>query len=263
MTIHMKVQTRCAAAFAAFLISLTPLPLAGQTILGRVLDQANDDPVEGVIVTLVGRDGTEHRRALTGPDGSFVLAPPAAGEYTLVAEGFGYIDTQTPLLALTMEGEAPLELMLSPAPIGLEGLEVSVEEDISQDLSMMGITPAALGNRWINRQRIEEIPVKRDIGTILEKTAQSGVDILRPENLTPGSEDMGLCVTMARTRSFEGRGRCAVIVLNGVRIAGPQALNVDPNTIESVAVLSPIEGTVQYGTDGGAGVVLVWTRRGG
>jgi len=262
MRSHPKIRTQCAAALATFLFSLTPSSVAGQTILGRVLDQANDDPVEGVIVTLVGRDGTEHVRAMTGPDGSFVLAPPVAGEYTLVAEGFGYIDTQTPLLALTMEGEAPLELMLSPAPIGLEGLEVSVEEDISEELSMMGITPASLGNRWIDRQRIEEIPVKRDIGTILEKTAQSGIDILRPENLTPGSDDMGLCVTMSRTRNM-GRGRCAVIVLNGVRIAGPQALSIDPNTIESMALLGPIEGAVQYGTDGGGGVLLVWTRRGG
>ncbi len=52
-------------------------------------------------------------------------------------------------------------------------------------------------------------------------------------------------------------------MLNGVPIPGLQALDVDPETIESMAVLNPTEATVYYGTLGGAGAVLVWTRRGG
>lgn len=261
MILTARLRTRCAAACAALALSLAPLPLGAQTIVGRVLDEANNDPVEGVVVKLVDRDGDEMARVMTDTGGAFTLAPPEAGEYILVAERFGYVDTRSPLLALVVEGDASLELMISPAPIGLEGLEVSVEEEASEELRIMGISPASLGNGWIDRRRIEAIPVKVDMGSILENTAQSGLAIIRPGNLVPGSDDMGLCVTLARTRNM-GRGRCALIVLNGIRIGGPQALDVDPNTIESMAVLGPIEASIQFGTDGGGGVLLVWTQRG-
>lgn len=248
-------------ACAIIALALAPRPAVGQTILGQVLDQANDDPIAGVAVALVERDGEERLRVMTDTDGRFVLTPPEAGEYVLVADRFGYLETRSPLIALRVGGETTLELMLAPAPIGLEGLEVSVDEEVSDALSIMGISPAALGNRWINRDRIEAIAMKRDMGSILERTGQAGVTVLRPENLAPGSDNMGLCVTMPRTRTM-GRGRCALVVLNGMRIGGVQALDIDPNSIESMALLGPIEASVQYGTDGGGGVLLVWTRRG-
>ena len=50
--------------------------------------------------------------------------------------------------------------------------------------------------------------------------------------------------------------------INGIPIAGTQALNIDPETIESIAVLQPTEATAFHGALGGGGAVLVWTRRG-
>ena len=124
------------------------------------------------------------------------------------------------------------------------------------------MSPRQLGNRWISREKIEAIPVKLDMGTIIERTSVVGTSVLRPENLTPGSDDIGLCVTFFRARTGVGWGRCALIVLNGIPIARPQALTIDPETIESMAVLQPVEATLFYGTLGGGGAVLVWTRRG-
>jgi hypothetical protein len=160
-----------------------------------------------------------------------------------------------------MEGEAPLELMILPAPIGLEGLDISVEEQATQELDLIGVTPRQLGNRWISRERIDRIPVKLDMGVILERTAQVNLQIIRPENLTPGSDDMGLCISNGRARRM-GSGTCALIVLDGVPISGVQAMDINPDAIESIAVLSPVEASTFYGTMGGTGAVLVWTRRG-
>ncbi|MEM7414442.1 MAG: carboxypeptidase-like regulatory domain-containing protein [Gemmatimonadota bacterium] len=237
-------------------------PGSAQTLLGRVLDQVNEQPVGGVIVSLVARSGEEQVRTLSDSIGRFVLSPPEAGEFLLVTERFGYLETRSPLLALSTEGEAPIELMVSPSPIGLEGLEISVEEAAAEQLSIMGLSANQLGRRWIDRRTIEAIQVKRDMGVILENTSQSGIRVVRPENLTTGSENMGLCVSLQRARRAEGRGTCALIVLNGVPISGIQALNIPAETIESMALLNPVEAVTQYGTLAGSGAVLVWTRHG-
>lgn len=241
---------------------LVPGPLAAQTLIGRVLDQAHEGPVNGAVVRLVDRSGAERAQAITDGVGRFTLTPPEAGEYFLIAEGFGYTATRSPLIALGTEGTAPIDLMIAPAPIGLEGIDISVEEVAAEELSAFNLSPRELGNRWINREQIEAIPVKLDIGTIIERTSVPGTQIRRPENLTPGSDDLGLCVSMQRGRTGGGWGRCALIVLNGVPISGPEASHLDPTTIESMAVLQPIEATSFYGTQGGGGAVLVWTRRG-
>lgn len=233
-----------------------------QTLVGRVLDEVNETPVGGAVVSLIARDGAERAQTLADSVGRFVLSPPEAGEYFLLVNGFGYTETRSPLLALGMEGTAPIDLMMAPEPIGLEGLRVSVEELAAEELNAFGLSPRQLGNRWIDRSRIDAIPVKRDMGSIIERTAVANTRIIRPENLTPGSDNMGLCVALTRARTGGGRGTCALIVLNGIPIGGPQALDIDPETIESMAVLQPSEATLYYGTLGGTGAVLVWTRRG-
>ena len=259
--------SRVLGAVAALVVTtsvaaVTPTPALAQTILGRVLDEVTERPVGGVVVRLVARSGQERTRTLSDSAGRFVVEPPEPGEYLLVTERFGYYETRSPLLALGTEGRAPLDLMVTPEPIGLEGLEVSVEERAAEELQSMGLSVNSLGNRWIDREKIEAIPVKRDMGSILERTAQAGLRVNRPENLTMGSDDIGLCVAILRVRTADGGGRCALVVLDGVPITGPGALDIDPDAIESIAILEPIEASTYFGTLGGGGAVLVWTRRG-
>lgn len=255
----MRARTAVPAALIAM---LAPSLTSAQTIQGRVLDQDNEQPVGGAIVALVGPEGEEHERVLADSVGRFRIAPSETGEFYLVAERFGYFETRSPLIALSTEGLATLDLMLVPEPVGIEGLEVSVEELAEEELGQFGLTPAELGNRWIDRRTIDDIPVKRDLGVILENTSQIGMQVLRPQNLRPGSDDMGLCFSLQRARTGAGMGRCAMIVLNGIPITGVAALDIDPDAVESMAVLGPTEATTFYGTSGGAGAVLVWTRRG-
>lgn len=69
----------------------------------------------------------------------------------------GYEPTSSPLLALEVEGSASLELMVRPAPIGIEGIEVEVEREAELFLGNFGHTPATLRNGWIGREAIEEM----------------------------------------------------------------------------------------------------------
>lgn len=254
--------TRVFAALLTATAFFAPHRSAAQTLVGQVLDQVNEQPVGGVVVSLIDRSGEARTRTLSDSVGRFVLTPPESGEYLLVTEHFAYLETRSPLLALTTDGQAPIELLVAPSPIGLEGLEVSVEERAAEQLDIMGLSANVLGRRWIDRRQIDLIQVKRDMGTILESTSQSGIRVVRPENLTMGSENMGLCVSMQRARRAGGLETCALVVLNGVPISGVQALNVDPDAIESIAVLVPTEAVTQYGTLAGSGAVLVWTRNG-
>jgi len=256
------MRPRVLAPVALALALAAPSPIRAQTLVGRVLDQVNERPIGGAVVSLVDRDGARRVQALSDSLGRFVLTPPQAGEYFLHADGFGYTETQSPLLALGTEGTAPIDLMMAPEPIGLAGLEISVVYVAAEELNAFGLSPQELGNQWIDRDRIDAIPVKRDMGSIIERSAVSNTRVIRPENLRPGSDDMGLCVSLTRSRTGAGRGTCALIVLNGVPIGGPQALDIDPETIESMAVLHATEATTYYGTLGSGGAVLVWTRRG-
>lgn len=246
---------------AALCLALAPGPVAAQTILGRVLDQVNEEPVSGVLITLITASGEQRLRSMTDVTGRFRLTPPESGEYRLSTERFGYYETISPLIALGIEGEAPLELMIVPQPVGIEGVDVTVEERAEVELDLLGLTPTRLGNRWIGPDRINAIPVKRDLGAILENTAQAGVRIMRPNNVNLG-DNMGLCVSFNRVVTADGGGVCALIVVNGIVTNGISALDIDANSVESMAVLDPIEASTFYGTDAGGGAILVWTTRG-
>lgn len=251
-----------AVATLALGIVASPPDVNAQTIVGRVLDQDSEQPVGGAIVSLLEEDGDERRRTLTDSAGRFTIEPPEAGPFYVRAQGFGYFETRSPLIALTTGGQAALELMMVPEPIGLEGLEVSVEEQATRELAQMGLSRRELGNRWIDRDEIDAIPVKRDMGVVIERAGQASLRVLRPENLAPGSDDMGLCISQQRARTGAGAGRCSLVVLDGVPISGVAALDIDPSSIESIAILDPIQASTFYGTLGGSGAVLVWTRRG-
>ena len=231
----------------------SPPDAAAQTILGRVLDQVNEAPVGGVIVRLIQRDGEERLRALTDSAGRFVIAPPEAGEYILATERFGYVETRSPLIGLRMEGEAPLELMISPEPVGLAGLDVSVEELAAEELSQMGLSPNQLGNRWINRADIDAMQMPGLAKDVIRWQNIAGVFIDEYD----ATDDAPLCVRFVR-RSRQ----CAITVIDGIVVPAEQAYGLVASNVEAIAILDPTDATTFYGTAGGGGAVLFWSRRG-
>jgi hypothetical protein len=253
----------CAAgALAAFLF--VPPPVSAQTIVGRVVEDGREHIwVAGAIVSLLDRDGDERTQALADSVGRFVLTPPQSGEYYIRATRIGYQPFVTPLLALSDEGSAPLELAMMAQPIGLDGFEVSVEAEAEEFLGNFGLTPASLGNRWIDRADIDAIALKQDPAAVISWQNIPGIYVPRPENLAPGSADIGLCVSFQKGRGSAGTNSCALNVLDGVAVQGRVAMAVDPETIEGIAILPPVEATTFYGTMGAGGAVVIWTRRGG
>ncbi len=72
----------------------------------------------------------------------------------------------------------------------------------------------------------------------------------------------GLCVALVRGRRGDGSSRCALPVLDGGVVTGEVLETIDPYSVESIAVLMPVEATTLYGPLGAGGAVLVFTRRG-
>jgi hypothetical protein len=254
------VGPRCLVALALACLPL-PAPLAAfQTLQGRVVEEGRDVPVPGAQVTLLDRGGDRRARALADSLGRFTLAPPEAGEYVIEVVRVGYETTRSPLLGMGTEGTAAVDLEMRPVPIGLEGLEVTVEREASDLLRRIGHTPLSLGARWIDRAEIERRRTALRPSDVIRWQAIPGL-YLPVTNTSPSLEP--LCVTTQRAGTVRSAiPPCAITLLNGVKIDPVEVNQLGPDDIEAIAVLSPVDATTLYGTDGGAGAVLIWTRRG-
>lgn len=232
-----------------------PATVMGQTLRGSVLEEGRDTPVARATISLLDGSGVHRAQTMSDSLGHFVLTPPEAGEYVIEAVGLGYEPTRTSLLAMTVEGSVPFDVVLRPKPIGLEGFEVEVDAvDVvaTRLLQLFGQTPETLGRSWIGREELDKRPASMLSGVVRWQSIP-GASV--PVGNSPGQE--ALCVI------FRQRGPCALTVLNGIIIDQLTVNQLPPGSIEAMAILRPMEATTYYGTQGGGGAVLLWTRAGG
>jgi hypothetical protein len=186
-----------------------------------------------------------------------------SGEYVIEASMLGYRSTRSPRFRLQVEDTVRIEVMLTPEPLGIEGLKVTVEREAEEYLRSFGLTPARLGRRWIPRERIEEMTMPGGAKDILRWQSLPGVWVRENDRAQSKIEQPAreFCVLIGR-RSVD---RCALIILNGVSIDYRHAADLlgDSHEIEAFAVFTPEEATLFYGTIGGGGAVVIWTRAGG
>jgi hypothetical protein len=192
------------------------------------------------------RDGGRRAAVLADSTGRFLLSPPEDGEYVIAVSQLGYAEVRTPLLALSREGAAQLDFELSPEAVALEGLEVSVERRAQRELSGIGVGPAELGRRWLDREAIEEIPGLPPLREALRNRGLPGV--------TLPDDPHALCLQFRR-----GAG-CALVVLDGAPIPADVALGLNLDELGAMAILDPQEAILLYGQRGGNGAVILWSR---
>lgn len=253
------VLLAAALMIASFLALAATAPAAAQTLTGRVLEDGRDAPVSGALVSLLDRDGKNRAQTTADSLGRFTLAPPKAGEYIVEAARLGYETTRSPLLAMKADGTFPLELMMTPLPIGLEGLEVSVESEAEQLLRNYGQTPASLGDRWITHDDIDEMPLPVGPLEAIRNRHIAGVFVDECASIVM----CGLCVTFQRAVTMAGANPCALTVLNGIHISKVDAQAINPYDLEAIVILKPTDAATIYGEAGGGGAVLMWTKTGG
>lgn len=221
-------------------------PLTAQTLTGRVVEEGRDVPVPGASVSLLDREGERRALVLADSLGRYRIRPPDAGEYVIEVTQLGYAATNSPLLALGTEGTAELDLTLSPDALAIEGLEVSVEREARRELGRLGVGPAELGRRWLDRSEIEAIPGLPSLREALRGRGMPGVEL--------PNDPHALCVEFRR-----GSG-CALVVLDGTPLPPIVALDVRLDELGAIALLRPTEAMAFWGQRAAGGALLLWSR---
>ena len=103
---------------AAYAQIVTP---SAATVSGVVLDAESGAPLRSAIVSIPSRS----RAVLSADDGTFQLRSVPVGTHVFRVRQFGYRDLEQ--VVVVTEGGTLLELRLDPAPVAVEGVDVSVE----------------------------------------------------------------------------------------------------------------------------------------
>lgn len=252
-----RLMGDCWLALPLFLVSQPP-HLGGQTVMGRTIEDITDRPVAAAVISLLDLKDRRLAEAEADSTGRFVLVAPAQGDFVIEVERVGYQAFRSDPLTL-VEGESyGFDFVLVPLPIGLRGLSVSVANELISELRQFGHTPETLGPRWIDRREIDAV-----------RSAHGAADVIRWQNV-PGlyvqettSLAAPMCVGFWRYAGLHGANPpCSIIILNGVMVDPVAANQLAGDELEGIAVLTPMEAAQLYGTMGGVGAVVLWTRRG-
>lgn len=242
-------------AGGATIEDLVLLMSAEGTLVGKVMDYTTRAPLAGAAVQVLGTD----QRQVADEGGSFVLDALPPGRHLVSTQYLGY-EPRTDSVTVFSQETVDIEVRLTTQAIEVEGLVVTAR-------TRFGRTSVAVDSR-------ADVFTRTEIEPILPRVRNMG-DLLRAMN-TPGlriSEVMvadasgvavpGLCVEVGRriTRSAGGCAQAAVF-LNDVIMPYPDQIlaSLDPNVIERIEVLSPIDAQFQYGSAAGNGAVLIYTR---
>ena len=119
-------RRRALAQLAAACVALTPLDVAPQVVEGTVTEAGTRQPVPGVLVS-IQREGTppEVGRAMTGPDGRFVIRLARAGSYVATAKRIGVRPVRTERFAVGDGARVTVTLEVERVATPLSAVEVS------------------------------------------------------------------------------------------------------------------------------------------
>lgn len=222
-----------------------------QAAAGRVTDESTGEPVAGAMISLLDSEREVARRVVSDSAGRYTVEAPDPGEYWLLADFLGYELLESPLLRFAGGDTVTVDFELPVDAIELEGLEVAAQrnEKLRERVRLWGVRPAELGARWVDREQIERWQTAEDFGVALRAQSIPGVQVVR------GVEIDGSPVVCVRIRG----GGCALVVWNGQPVSEVTAALIPPMSLEAVVLLTPMEATLSYGTDGGNGAVLLFT----
>jgi hypothetical protein len=226
------------------------------TLVGKVRDYVSGEPLEGAVVSVLGTDV----RQISDPDGSFVLDELPPGRHLVTTEYLGY-EQRTDSVTIFSQETVDIEVRMAEEALELEGLVVTAR-------TRFGRTSVATDKRAdvITRAEIEPILHRvQSMGQLLRNMNTPGLRIAEVQVAdATGVIVPGLCVEIGRrtTRTAGGCSQAAVFV-NDVIMPYPDQIlmSLDPNAIERIEVLSPIDAQFQYGAMAGTnGALLIYTR---
>jgi hypothetical protein len=213
------------------------------------------------------------KAALTDEDGRFHLGDIPLGRQILSVQALGRSGAAD---TVRIRPDRPLELevRLPTEAIALEGFTVEVLSKEEREILAEGWTGATVDR--IDPKRMDEIRDRVD--NVVDAIRTMGSPRIRITEYSPQGFAMGFCARWNRRRPSivgeMGGGGCQsmLIIVDGRPLndalgnrtipASVFLLDMEPEEIESVRVLSPVQAEFRYGLAGENGALVVETRRG-
>jgi TonB-dependent SusC/RagA subfamily outer membrane receptor len=227
------------------------------TITGVVLDAASQRPLSSAQVFIQGSG----LGGLTNAVGRFLILNVPVGVHTLRAELIGYTGLSQQV-TVTEGGSATIDFRLAEQALGLD--EIVVTGTAGQ------ARRREIGNQ-ITQVRVADVPEPAsDIGNLLQgRMAGSRV------NMGSGSTGSGPDIRL-RGNVSAALSNQPLIYIDGMRAQSePTSTNgggetpysplndLNPDDIERIEVVKGPAATTLYGTEAAAGVIQIFTKRGG
>jgi len=224
------------------------------SLVGEVHDYQTGEPLNGAVVSILGTD----LRQITDSTGSFVLDGLPPGRHLVTTEYLGY-GQRTDSVTVFSQETVDIQIRMAPQAVEVEGLVVTAR-------TRFGRTSVAVDKRAdvFTRAEIEPIlPRVQNMGDLLRNMNAPGLSV-REVQITDATGVVvpGLCVEVSRrTAGSMGCSQAAVFV-NGLIMPSPDQIlmNLDPQTIDRIEVLSAIDAQFQFGSIAANGAVLIYTR---
>jgi hypothetical protein len=218
---------------------VTVRPLNGQTIIGKVLNDSNGEPIRVVDIQLLDAQGTSRARVVSDTSGQFHLVAPVPGKYSLRAALIGYATTVSKPLELKQGLELHIEVRLNTQAVPHEPLRVVAER--TYRVGRLGEYYQRAS--WTRKSGFGRVLMRDDLERLRGATTSS---ILR---------------------RYPPRAQCSpVVLLDGLRLSADEMSLLDsmarPEDIEGIEFYrGGNEIPIEYATRSSCGLVLIWTRR--
>lgn len=207
-------------------------------ISGRVTN-AKKEPLEGVSVTVKGtQTGTT-----TNADGRFQLSVPSANNVELVFSFVGYETRTVKAGSLTVFNIVLEETVSDLSDIVVVGYGSQIRKSVTGAMSV------------IKTSDLEGLTVSSATEALIGKVP--GVQI----NQNTGVPGAAPLIKIRGVGSITA-GNDPLFVIDGFPIQGFNMSNLDMNDIESISILKDAATASIYGARGGAGVILITTKKG-
>lgn len=224
-------------------------------IQGEVVEWGTDEPVPGAEVVLAGSTG----RAVSGSGGGFTILDVPPGRHLLTTRHLGFMERTDSVTVLGDEGVG-VRIRLSREAIPLGPLEVVVRARRG------AFDRETMGTRYdgLTRAEIDAVlPRVNTMSQLLRSAKIPGIRIRDVFILDRGFQLPALCIeTMRRAAQHAGDCNMVAVYVDDMRIVAPEFLlrDLDPQTVDRVQLLSPLEAGARYGNEGRNAVLLIYTR---
>lgn len=224
------------------------------TLVGYVRDYISGEPVPGATVSVAGTPSS----TLTDATGRFLLDDLPPGRHLVTTDHLAY-EERTDSVTIFSQETVDIEVRMATEALEVEGLVVTAR-------TRFGRTSLAGDDKrvdFMGREEIENLlPRVTATPDLLRNMNMPGLrirEVYKTDELT-GVMVPSICIEIRRSG---GEGcRPAAVALNNVVIPYPDEVlrDLDPNIIDRIEILSPIDAQFQFGSVAGNGAVLIFTR---